>query len=260
MAVSRLAVRGLASTAFSHVGGFVSLCGDTFRAAFRMPFQFREFVEQTQFLIRVSLMPAILITIPFTVIIQFFFGQLLAEIGATDLSGAGAGLAVIKELGSFAAVLVIAGAGATAVCAELGARKIREEIDAMEVLGIDPIYRLVVPRVAAFVVVSVGLYSVVVVVGLLGSFAFAVLVNGASPGLFVANLTLLTDFVDLFVSEVKAVAFGIGAALVACYLGLNARGGPKGVGERVNQTIVFALCVLMVLNSVITAVYFQFDG
>lgn len=260
MAVRRMVASGPAATGFGQVGGFISLCGDTFRAAFRKPFQFREFVEQSHFLIRVSLLPAILITIPFTVIIQFFFGQLLAEIGATDLAGAGAGLAVVKELGSFAAVLVIAGAGATAVCAELGARKIREEIDAMEVLGIDPIYRLVVPRVAAFVVVSVGLYSLVVVVGLVGSFTFAVLVNGASPGLFVANLTLLTGLPDLIVSELKAVAFGVGAALVACYLGLNARGGPKGVGERVNQTIVFALCVLMVLNSLITAVYFQLNG
>lgn len=130
----------------------------------------------------------------------------------------------------------------------------------MEVLGINPVYRLVVPRLAAFVVVSLGLYAVVVVVGLAGSFGYAVLINDASPGLFVANLTMLTGLPDLLVSEVKGLTFGLGAGLVACYLGLSAKGGPKGVGDRVNQTIVFALCVLMVLNSLITAIYLQVKG
>jgi phospholipid/cholesterol/gamma-HCH transport system permease protein len=190
-------------------------------------------------------------------VVQFFIGQLLIEIGAVDLSGAGAGLAVIQELGPFCSVLVVAGAGATAVCADLGARKIREELDAMEVLAIDPVHRLVVPRIAAFVVVSVGLFGIVSVVGLAGTYAFSTLVQGATPGLFVSNLTLLTNLTDFGVSLVKTAVFGVAAGMVACYLGLNAKGGPKGVGEAVNQTVVFTLMVLVVANTLITTVYFQ---
>src|SRR3546814_20039826 len=85
------------------------MCGDTTRAMFRRPFQLQEFLEQTRFIAGVSVLPVIFVTIPFTVVVQFFLGELLEEIGATDLAGAGAGLAVIQELGPFCSVLVVAG-------------------------------------------------------------------------------------------------------------------------------------------------------
>ena len=242
------------------LGGFFSLCCDSAVALFRSPFQLQEVLDQTLFIASVSVVPVIFVTIPFTVIVQFFIGQLLHEIGATDLAGAGAGLAVIQELGPFCSVLVVAGAGATAVCADLGARKIREELDAMEVLGIDPVARLVVPRIIAFVIVSVGLFGIVSVVGLVGTYAFSVLVQGASAGLFVSNLTLLTTLGSFVTSVIKTAVFGLAAALVASFLGLNAKGGPKGVGEAVNQTVVFTLMVLVVLNTLITTISLQLGG
>lgn len=248
---------GTGRVVVARLGGFFSLCAETARVGFTRRLHVGEFLEQTVFIASVSILPVIFVTIPFTVVVQFFIGQLLIEIGAVDLSGAGAGLAVIQELGPFCSVLVVAGAGATAVCADLGARKIREELDAMEVLAIDPIHRLVVPRIAAFVVVSVGLFGIVSVVGLVGTYAFSTLVQGATPGLFVSNLTLLTNLTDFGVSLVKTAVFGVAAGLVACYLGLNAKGGPKGVGEAVNQTVVFTLMVLVVANTLITTVYFQ---
>lgn len=242
------------------LGEFFSLAGDGFAALFRRPFPVQEFLEQTIFIAKVSVLPAIFTTIPFTVVVQFFIGQLLSEIGAVDLSGAGAGLAIIQELGPFVSVLVVSGAGATAVCADLGARKIREELDAMETMGLDPMHRLVAPRILAFVVVSIGLYGIVSVVGLVGTFIFSTVVLGASPGLFVSNLTLLTGFGAFITSLIKTVMFGVAAALVACYLGMNAKGGPKGVGEAVNQTVVFTLMVLMVLNTVATTIFLQLGG
>ncbi|WP_182379309.1 ABC transporter permease [Nocardioides sp. WS12] len=245
---------------FVPLGGFFALAGDSLRAMFRRPFAVGEFLEQTVFIASVSFLPAIFVTIPFTVVVQFFINQLLQEIGATDLSGAGAGLVVIQELGPFCSVLVVAGAGATAVCADLGARKIREELDAMEVLGLDPMQRLVAPRILAFVVVSLGLYGIVCVVGLIGTYIFAVTLGGASPGLFVANLTLVTGTGAFITALIKTALFGVAAALVACYLGMNAKGGPKGVGEAVNQTVVLTLMVLLVINSTITTVYLQLGG
>jgi len=241
-------------------GAFFSLAVDSFRAMFRRPFAVQEFLEQTLFIAGVSVLPVIFVTIPFTVVVQFFIGQLLTEIGAVDLSGAGAGMAVIQELGPFCSVLVVSGAGATAVCADLGARKIREELDAMEVMGLDSMQRLVAPRILAFIVVSIGLYGIVTVVGLVGTFLFSTIVLGASPGLFISNLTLLTDVSAFVASVVKTALFGVAAALVACYLGMNAKGGPRGVGEAVNQTVVFTLMVLMVINTLATTVYVQIKG
>jgi len=242
------------------VGGFFEMTASAFRAFGKRPFALEEFLQQTLFIANVSFLPAVFVTVPFTVVVQFFINQLLSEIGAVDLSGAGAGLVVIQELGPFCSVLVVAGAGATAVCADLGSRKIREELDAMQVMGIDPMQRLVAPRIAAFVLVALGLYGVVSVVGLVGTYIFTVTIANGSPGIFVSNLTLVTDFTAFVVALVKTALFGIAAALVACYLGLNAKGGPKGVGDAVNQTVVFTLMVLLVINSTVTLVYLQIGG
>lgn len=105
--------------------------------------------------------PDALVAIPFTVLVAFTLNILLRELGAADLSGAGTAFGTITQLGPVVTVLVVAGAGATAICADLGARTIREEIDAMRVLGIDPIQRLVVPRVLASTLVALLLNGLV---------------------------------------------------------------------------------------------------
>lgn len=238
-------------------GDFYSFVGTVFTQMFTRRFQFREFVSQAWFLITVSFGPALLVAIPFCVVIIFQVNQLLIQIGAVDLAGAGAAVAVVREIGPIVSVLVVAGAGATAICADLGSRKIREEIDAMVTLGIDPVGRLVVPRVIASTLVGVALNGMVTVVGLVGGYFFSVVLQGATPGLYLSDLTLLVGLSDFIASEAKAAVFGLLAGLTACYLGLNAKGGPKGVGEAVNQTVVFSFMLLFAANSVISALSLQ---
>jgi phospholipid/cholesterol/gamma-HCH transport system permease protein len=243
------------ATVGTTVGGFYAMVLDTVRWAISSRFQRREFVEQAWAIASVCIVPTIMMALPLCVIAIFQINQLLAELGASDLSGAGAGLAVVREIGPLVSVLVVAGAGATAICADLGARKIREETDAMQVMGLHLIPRLVVPRVAAATFVALLLNSVVTLTGLLGSFVFSVYVQHASPGLFVSNLTLLAGAKDFLVSELKATVFGLLAGLVACYLGLNVKGGPKGVGDAVNLTVVYSFVLLFAANSLITAIF-----
>lgn len=240
------------------IGQFYAFCIKTFRTMFTTRFRFREFVSQAWFITTVSFGPALLVSIPFCVIIIFQVNQLLIQIGAVDLAGAGAAVAVVREIGPIVSVLVVAGAGATAVCADLGSRTIREEIDAMVTLGINPIERLVVPRVVALTVVGMALNGMVTVVGLVGGYFFSVVLQGATPGLYVSNLTLLVGLADFLASEIKAGVFGMLAGLTACYLGLNAKGGPKGVGDAVNQTVVFAFMLLFAANSVISTIFLNF--
>ena len=242
---------------FSTFGDFYGFVGKVFTQMSTRRFRFREFVSQAWFITTVSFAPALLVAIPFCVVIIFQINQILIQIGAVDLAGAGAGVAVVREIGPIVSVLVVAGAGATAICADLGSRKIREEIDAMVTLGIDPIERLVVPRVVASTLVAVALNGMVTVVGLVGGYYFSVVLQGATPGLYISDLTLLVGLPDFLVSEVKAAVFGLLAGLTACYLGLNAKGGPKGVGEAVNQTVVFSFMLLFAANTVITALFFQ---
>jgi len=239
-------------------GGFFAMSLDTLVLMFRPPFAWREYLLQTWFVARVSMVPALMMTLPYSVILTFIFNILLTEIGAGDISGTGAAIGTVNQIAPIVTVLVVAGAGSTAMCADLGARTIREELDAMRVLGIDPVQRLVVPRVLAATTVALALEAAVTVVGLVGAFFFTVYAQHVSAGAFVTGLTTLTGLADVIVSMVKATLFGMAAGLIACYMGISVGGGPAGVGNAVNETVVFTFMVLFAINVIVTAVGIQF--
>lgn len=239
------------------LGDFFAMALDTLVQAVRPPFAWREFLLQTWFVARVSLVPTLVLSVPFTVLAVFLFNILLSEFGAADFSGTGAALSAVLQIGPIVTVLVVAGAGATAMCADLGARTIREELDALRVMGIDPIQALVVPRVCAATLVALLLSPLVVLVGLAGGFVFSVFFQHVTPGAFVAGLTLLTGLGDVIVCFVKATLFGLSAGLIACYMGISVTGGPAGVGKAVNETVVFSFMALFVINIAVTAIGFR---
>ncbi len=234
------------------------MCALTARALFKRPFQWRETLQQGWFITSVAIIPTIAVAIPLTVLLVFTLNILLAQFGAADVSGAGAGIAAVTQLGPLVTVLVVAGAGSTAICADLGARTIREEIDAMEVLGIDPIHRLVVPRVIAATVVALLLNALVIVIGLTGGFLFGVYLQNVSGGAYLSTLTLLTGLPEVIISTVKASVFGLIAGLVGCYRGLTVRGGSKGLGTAVNETVVLCVLALFAVNVVLTTIGVKF--
>ncbi len=223
----------------------------------RRPFQWAEFIEQAWFITSVTLVPTILVSVPFGAVISLQVGNLTGQLGAESFAGATAVLATVREAAPIAAALIIAGAAGSAICSDLGARKIREEIDAMEVLGVDPLYRLVVPRVAATVFVSIMIIGIVIAAGIGGGYFFNVIVTGGSAGSFLSSFTALATLTDLFIAIAKAAIFGWLAAIVSAYKGLNAGGGPSGVGQAVNESVIVAFMVLFFVNALITAVYFQ---
>jgi phospholipid/cholesterol/gamma-HCH transport system permease protein len=202
-------------------------------------------------------MPTILVSIPFGAVISLQVGNLTGQLGAQSFAGATAVLATVREAAPIAAALIIAGAAGSAICSDLGARRIREEIDAMEVLGVDPLERLVAPRVVATMFVAAMINGIVIAAGIGGGYFFTVVVQGGSAGAFLSNFTVLASLPDLYISMVKAIVFGWLAAIVGAYKGLNAGGGPSGVGRAVNESVIIAFMLLFFLNAVITAIYFQ---
>lgn len=238
-------------------GSFLAMSLDTFRAAFQRPFQWREFLQQSWFIASVTILPTALVSIPFGGVIALQVGNLFEQFGAQSYTGAASVLAVVREASPIIVALLISGAGGSAICADLGSRKIREEIDAMEVLGINPLQRLVVPRVLASMLIAVFLNGLVAVVGVMGGYFFNVIIGGGTPGAYVASFTTLAKLPDLYAGEVKALLFGLIAGLVACYKGLTAGGGPKGVGDAVNQSVVITFMLLFFVNYILTTVYFQ---
>ena len=245
------------SAGVGHVGRLFALFLDVGRLMFRRPFQVREFIEQAWFIASVTILPTALVAIPFGAVIALQLGSLTAQIGAQSFTGAASVLAIVREASPIVTALLIAGAGGSAICADLGSRKIRDEIDAMEVLGISPVQRLVVPRVLACALVSMALNGLVSVVGVAGGYYFNVVLQHGTPGAYLASFSALAQLPDLYAGELKALIFGIIAAVVASYKGLNAGGGPKGVGDAVNQSVVITFMLLFVTNYIISAIYFQ---
>jgi phospholipid/cholesterol/gamma-HCH transport system permease protein len=249
---------GATNLAIKEPGRFFALSLDTFRAMFKWPFQWREFIQQAWFIVSVTVVPTALVAIPFGAVLSLQVGGLIRQLGAQSFTGSTAVVAIVREAAPIVTALLIAGAAGSAMCADLGARKIREEIDAMEVLGINPLHRLVVPRMLACAFIGLFLNGLVSVVGIAGGYVFNVMLQGGTPGAYLASFNGLAQLPDLYQAEIKAFCFGITAGLVAAYKGLGAKGGPKGVGDAVNQTVVITFMLLFLENFLLSTLYFQF--
>ncbi len=244
-------------SALVQTGRLFTLGLEVTRRLFQRPFPAREFIEQAWFVTRVSALPTALFTIPFGATIALLLAELTRQFGAQSQTGAGSVLAIVQQAAPIVTALLIASAGGAAICADLGARTIREEIAALEVLGISPIQRLVVPRVLAMIVVAVVLNGLATVVGVAGGYYFTVMVQGGTPGAYIASFTTIAQVSDIGVSEIKAALFGLTAGIVAAYRGLYPPPGPKGVGEAVNQSVVISFVLVFLINLVVTTIYLQ---
>jgi phospholipid/cholesterol/gamma-HCH transport system permease protein len=224
----------------------------------RRPWPIQEFLTQSWFLMKVTTLPVILISIPFGMIISLHVGSFLTDLGAEAHMGAAMVLAVVREEAPVATALLIAGVGGSAMCADLGSRRIRDEIDAMQVLGIDVIHRVVMPRIMAAALVAILLDAIVSIAGIAGGWFFAVTVQHGTTSSYFGSFNELSQLADLWMALLKAIIFGYVAGTVACYKGFFVKGGPKGVGDAVNQAVVITFIVLFFLNFILTALYFNF--
>ena len=231
---------------------------ESLHVLFRRPWPKGEFVDQVWFIAKVTSVPVTLISIPFGMIISLHVGSFLRDLGAQAHMGAAMVLAVVREEAPVATALLIAGAGGSAMCADLGSRRIRDEIDAMAVLGIDAMHRLVMPRLVAASLVAVLLDAIVSVAGIAGGWFFAVIVQHGTTSSYFASFNELSQLWDLWMALIKAALFGFVAGMVACYKGFYVKGGPKGVGDAVNQAVVITFLLLFFLNFILTALYFNF--
>jgi phospholipid/cholesterol/gamma-HCH transport system permease protein len=218
-------------------------------------FSWSEFLLQCWFMTRVSLLPTILVSIPFGVITSVQIGAAANQIGAQSFIGAVNGIGVLRQGAPLVTSLMIAGAVGSAICSDLGARTVREETDALMVMGISPIQRLVAPRVLAALLVSMLLTVVVAMSAMTTAFALVVGTGQISSGTYLDSFVGLAQPTDLYLAELKALIFGFIAVVVAAHKGLQARGGPKAVADAVNQAVVLSVILLAVVNVGITQAY-----
>ncbi|MGW5112083.1 MlaE family ABC transporter permease [Nocardia sp. NPDC004123] len=221
----------------------------------RRRFPYQEFVKQCAFMTSVSAAPTVLVAIPISVVVSIQLGALVNQVGATTFIGAVAGLGIIRQGAPLVTSLMIAGAVGSAITADLGSRTIREEIDAMMVMGVDPVRRLVAPRIAAAVLVSMLLCGFIVFVGFATAYMFNVYAQSGTPGSFIGSFASFAVANDLVIAVLKAAVFGLLTAVIACDIGLHAHGGPGGVANAVNSAVVSSALMLFATNIVLTQLY-----
>ena len=158
-------------------------------------------------------------------------GVLAQEVGATGFTGAGNTLAVVRQGAPMITALMLAGVAGSAICSELGARRIREELDALEVMGVNVVERVVLPRVLATVTVAVLLNGVVMFFSIVTTLLVSVVVQDLSPGGYLASVATLAQPSDLVLSLIKAAIFGVICAIIAAYKGHERQARAVG-GER----------------------------
>jgi phospholipid/cholesterol/gamma-HCH transport system permease protein len=244
----------LIGTQVRRIGGMTALAVRAIVAIAQPPFVWRrEFVQQAIFVMRVSLIP-----IAFSIAAWGFSGpglqagNFLISFGTIDRAGGFMVVAIVREFGTFVTATVVAGVVGTTITAELGARKIREELDALRVLGVDPLRYMVAPRVLALVLVMMVLDIFALLAGVAGGYLADVGVLGGTTGGFLKSFFLNTTFLDLAASVIKVGIFGFLIGVICCYKGLNVKGGAEGVGRAVNEAVVACLIAIFFVNLVYT--------
>ncbi len=251
--VTRRRPSGRIATNIREIGAIGVLTRRTVVSALRPPYSYGpELVSQFVFGLRMAWFPMIVASLAFT------YGPagiqaagFLNLFGAIDRLGGLFSLVVMREFAPLVCAIVMSGVVGTAMCADLGARKIREEIDALTVLGIDPIKSLVVPRFLALMTLTSLLNAFALLCGTFGGM-LVTFSNGAPVGPFLSTFFTNATVPEIAASLMKTAIFGAIIAIVCCYKGLNAKGGPEGVGRAVNQAIVISFMSIGVVNYVFT--------
>lgn len=218
----------------------------------------RETLSQAWFLITVTAVPGILMAVPFGVVVSAQVGNVVHQLGATSLIGAAGGLGVIKQGAPLATGLLLGGAGAAGIAADLGARTIRDEVDAMRVMGIDPVARLVVPRLIAMLIVAPLLNILVIAVGIASSYIVAIAVLDVTPGSYWDSFGSFATTDDVWVSLLQSVIFGYLVVSISCQRGLEAKGGARGVADAVNAAVILSVVSIAIVNVAITQLVAMF--
>ncbi|TDH22414.1 ABC transporter permease [Mycobacteroides franklinii] len=219
---------------------------------------FGELIVQAWSLLKVTALPAVLMAIPFGAMVAVQISGLVNEVGANSLVGSVTGVAVLRQGAPVTAGLLMGGAAAAAIASDFGARAIREELDALRALGIDPVRRLVVPRFLALLLITPILVVIVIAMGVGAAFLIATLVNDVTPGSFWLSFGSFAKLIDLWFTMGKGFLFAAIVAVISAQRGMEAKGGPRGVADAVNASVVLNVISIIVVNLAVTQLQTMF--
>ena len=203
--------------------------------------------------------------VPIVAFLSFFVGMVIAFIGATTLSEFGAtiftvelvGIAVLREFGVVLTAIILAGRTNSAFTAQIGAMRMRQEVDAMVTLGLDPMDVLVVPRAFAMLIMTPVLTMVSVLFGIGGGAFVSWLALDINPTVFMNRLQDFVPLQNFWVGMSKAPVFGMVVALIGCRQGLLVGGSVQSLGRSTTKSVVQALFSIIVIDALFAVFYME---
>ncbi|MBI5373899.1 MAG: ABC transporter permease [Candidatus Schekmanbacteria bacterium] len=224
---------------------------------FKPSFKFRNTFKQME-VIGVNSVLVIILT-------GFFTGSVFAlqtyrgfhQFSAEYLVGYVVALAITRELGPVLTGLMVTGRAGSLIAAELGTMKVTEQIDAMEVMAVNPVQYLIVPRIVAAIIVVPLLTIITDFIGILGGYVIAVKMLGQSSVIYWTGIRDNLEFSDLMQGIYKAMVFGGILALIGCYKGFYTEGGAEGVGKATTSAVVVASVLILISDYILTTVFFS---
>jgi phospholipid/cholesterol/gamma-HCH transport system permease protein len=180
-----------------------------------------------------------------------------AKLGSTDLVANLVAFSVLREIGPLITAVIVIGRSGSAITAELGTMKVAEEIEALEVMGIDPVTYLVVPRLLAMAIMMPVLTIIGEGIGLFAGWLISVCSLHLDPIFYVINSASAVEQKDLFTGLLKALIFGTVVGTISCYYGIQVEGGAEGVGSSTTKSVVTSLTSMLATDALLTAlIYF----
>lgn len=178
----------------------------------------------------------------------------LERMGMESMVGAMVLISIARELGPVLTALMVTGRVGSAMATELGTMRVTEQIDAMEVMAVDPVNYLVVPRMIACAVMVPILSLLFLLVAFGGGYVVAVVVMGIDEGSYMARIEWTLDPYDFYQGALKSVVFGVIIAVVGCFKGYHAEGGARGVGQATTQAVVIGSIAIFIIDYVLTSI------
>ncbi|MEF3048948.1 ABC transporter permease [Pseudotabrizicola sp. L79] len=203
--------------------------------------------------------------VPIVALMAFLIGVVLAFQGSMQLRQFGAevfvvdliSISILRELGILLTAIIVAGRTASAFTAAIGSMKMREEIDAMRTLAIDPVAALIVPRVLALILMLPILGLIANLAGLIGGALMAWVELGISPAMFQTRLIEGTDVKHVFVGLVKAPVFALVIGIIGCQAGLRVKGTAESLGSMTSSSVVAAIFAVIVIDALFSIFFAQ---
>lgn len=224
--------------------------------AFIPPLKFRRLIKQIQF-IGVNSTVIVILTGAFTGMVLAIQGYYsLNKFGADALLGPAVALSLIRELGPVISALMVTGRAGSALTAEIGIMRISEQIDALEVMALNPFRYLIVPNLLAGIITFPLLAAMFNVVGVCGGYIVGVNLLGVSQGGYFGEMQNFVAMKDIIVGLYKSLSFGIIVSWICCFKGYNAGYGAEGVSKATTQAVVTSSVLILVWDYFLTSVMF----